>query len=412
MCPSSSPARANHILHSLLIVVVANLLPTSSSVHAGDYQFDGPISRPVLEKYLARSMTMLDLLTGHGDLDDNIRMLKNVGAKFAGRAIYLWGNESQLPQRLAAARRSAAQIHTADPEMILQACIFEIVSKDVQRLAIPAWVFEAFDQKPEQRNFRYDAMLYPNGRGHDHWTPGASIPDVSQLETKLWFFFLAASYIDVGCEALHFGQAEIMDGNDPDHGHWWEVLQKVRQYASRKARRHWVVCDAHVPSGGMRYGDQLLFDFHSFPLRIVEVPDRPQQGVLEMGAVDSIYGRSLGGIAPGGWQCEHLPYLVELDNWGASSQPGQPHMGGCWVWGYDEISWFAHQDEAYRNQWLRYAWDWVREHDRNGYFQMPGSRVLHSPVDGQSWYYANTRSAAVPQGFSQEETIKAIWAGE
>jgi hypothetical protein len=41
---------------------------------------------------------------------------------------------------------------------------------------------------------------------------------------------------------------------------------------------------------------------------------------------------------------------------------------------------------------------------------MPGSRVLHASVDGQHWYYANTRSKAVPQGFSQEETIKAIWS--
>jgi hypothetical protein len=253
-------------------------------------------------------------------------------------------------------------------------------------------------------------MLYSGGRGHDHWRAGSSIPDIGQPETKLWFYFLAASYIDVGCEAIHFGQAEIMDGNDPDHRHWWEVTQKVREYAKDHARRHWVLCDAHVPSGGMLHGDQLLFDFHSFPLRIVEVPERPQEGVLKMGAFDSIYGRSMGGIAPSGWQCEHLPYLVELDNWGVSNRPGQPHVGGCWVWGYDEISWFAHQDEAYRNKWLRYAWEWVGEHDPNGFFQMPGSRVLHAPVGRKSWYYANTRSEASSEGFSQEETIKAIWS--
>lgn len=52
----------------------------------------------------------------------------------------------------------------------------------------------------------------------------------------------------------------------------------------------------------------------------------------------------------------------------------------------------------------------MREHDANGFFEMPGSRVLHAPVDHQSWYYANTRSAATPQGFGQEETIKAIWS--
>jgi hypothetical protein len=127
--------------------------------------------------------------------------------------------------------------------------------------------------------------------------------------------------------------------------------------------------------------------------------------------MDSIYGRSKGGLAPSGWRCEHLPYLVELDNWDVSNRPGQPNVGGCWVWGYDEISWFAHQNEAYRNEWLRYAWNWVREHDRNGFFQMPGSRVLHAPLGDQHWYFANTRSKAVPQGFGQEETVKAMWSG-
>jgi hypothetical protein len=31
---------------------------------------------------------------------------------------------------------------------------------------------------------------------------------------------------------------------------------------------------------------------------------------------------------------------------------------------------------------------------------------------GAMWYRANTRGAAAPDGFSQEETIKAIWAGK
>ena len=39
-----------------------------------------------------------------------------------------------------------------------------------------------------------------------------------------------------------------------------------------------------------------------------------------------------------------------------------------------------------------------------------GSRTLHAPVGGQGWYWANTRSATTPEGFNQEETIKAIWA--
>jgi hypothetical protein len=392
------------------LFVLVLVLPAAGQ--ARDYRFDGRISPPVLSNYLSRAMTVLDLLTEKGDLADNLRMLRATGVKFAGRSVYLWGSEADLPRRLELARKNSAKVRQADPDIILQAGIFEIVTRQVERLAVPDWAFTALGRPVERRNFRYKEMIYADGRMRDPWGRDASVPDVSRPETKLWFYYLAVSYLDAGIEAFHFGQAELMNRNDPKSEHWGQVLGLVRAYAARHARRHFVLCDAHVPGGGLLYGDRLLFDFHSFPLRIAEVPDRPQEGVLRVGFVDSIYGRSRGGLTPSGWRCDHLPYLVELDNWGVSDRPGQPRVGGCWIWGYDEISWFAHQDAPYRNAWLRYAWRWVREHDPAGFLQMPGSRCLHCPVNGKDWYFANTPSAAVPDGFGQEETIRAIWAAD
>ncbi|MCX5682772.1 MAG: hypothetical protein NT049_03710, partial [Planctomycetota bacterium] len=155
---------------------------------------------------------------------------------------------------------------------------------------------------------------------------------------------------------------------------------------------------------------RLLLDFHSFPLRVMEVPDRPQEAILKVGFSDGIYGRSKGGQTPSGWPCDHLPYLVELDNWGASKTPGEPKAGGIWCWGYDEITWFAHQSREYRANWLRYAQDWLRKTDPAGHLQMPGSRTMRSPLDNRRWYFANTPSAAVPEGLGDEEAIRAIWA--
>ena len=374
------------------------------------YDFHGKIPRPVLENYLARAITMMDLLTGKGNVDDNVRMITEIGVKFAGRTIYRWGGESQLPTLLPQAKRIAKRIHAIDPHMILQAGVFECVSTDVSRLPVPAWAFKELGLEPQTRTFRYEKMLFPDGRWRNHWTKGASVPDVRQLETKLWFYSLAVEYINVGCEAIHFGQVALIGAKDPTMEHWWDLLRRVRRYAAAHARRRLVLCDAHVPTGGRHVeGDKLLFDFHSFPLRIEEVPDRPHEGVLKMGYLDSLYGRSKGGLTPSGWRCEHLPYLVELDNWAASGREGQ-NIGGGWIWGYDEIGWFAHQSAAYRNRWLRYAWTWVRRHDPNGYLQMPGSRCLHAPVgDRIHWYFANRPSPACPTGFGQEDTIKAIW---
>lgn len=396
---------------------LAFLLPLiSTAALARDYRFDGAMSEEVLRSYLSRSMTVMYLLTGQGNLDDNVRMLKECGVKFAGRAVYNWGREqggeSALPEKLKQAKLNAEKIHAADPDMILQACVFEIVSEEVDKLAIPAWVFEAFGQPVESRNFSYAGMTYPSGRGVNQWGRGASIPDVSRLETKLWFYYLAASYIDIGCEAIHFGQAEIMNGNDPDLSHWSEILTAVRAYAKKHARRHFVLCDAHVPHGGLVRDGKLLLDFHSFPLRIEEVAERPKEGRLARGYTDAIYGRSKGGVTPSGWSCEHLPYLVEFDNYGRSRSPGEAGMGKFWVWGWDEITWFSQQSEDYRNQWLAYAFKWIRDNDAAGYLQMPGIRCLSGAADRKRFYYVNQPSSATQDGFGQEAAIRSIWSAD
>src|SRR5713226_2638536 len=288
--------------------------------------------------------------------------------------------------------------------MILEACIFEIVSTQAEQVPVPEWAFAALGQPVEKRNFRYTDMIYPEGQRRN-WGLEASVPDESRLETKLWFYFLAASYIDLGFEAIHFGQVEIMNKNDRDLAQWEQTLNRVRACAAKHARRHFVLCNGHVPTGGLAREGRLLLDFHAFPLRVMEVPDKPQEAILKVGFSDGIYGKSKGGVSPSGWKCEHLPYLVELDNYGSSRTPGQAGAGGNWVWGYDEITWFAHQTREYRASWLRYAWDWVRRTDPNGFLQMPGSRTETSRLDGKRWYYANNPSPAVPEGLGDEEAI-------
>jgi hypothetical protein len=383
---------------------------------AQDFRFDGSMSRPVLENYLERSISFTELL--HDDLTkprnnrgvdprDNMRLLLEAKAKFVGRALMVWGREKELSAFLETAKPYAAALHKADSEIILQAAAFEIVTKAVETITVPERVFREFGQPVTNRTFLYQDMLYPNGRFVNHWRNG-SVPDMNQLETRMWFYFLVTSYIDVGIEAIHFGQVGLMDKNDPAHAAWLDMLGRVRSYARKHARRHFLVCDAHTPTGGYVEGGKLLFDFHSFPLRIVEVTNQPHKGVLKVGYSDSIFNRSKGGITPSGWSCEHLPYLVEFDNFGRSN-PGKPSRSP-FIWGWDEITWFALMPEQERNDWLRYAWKWVKDTDPNGHLQMPGSRIMTPGTpDGPRWYWANTRSDACPNGWSTEETIRELW---
>ena len=115
------------------------------------------------------------------------------------------------------------------------------------------------------RNFHYAEMLYPDGHFVNHWGDGSSVPDMSRLETRMWFYFLATSYIDVGIEAIHVGQVGLMDNNDPGHAGWLDMLGRVRAYAHQHARRHLLICDAHTPTGGYVENRGCCLIFTLFP---------------------------------------------------------------------------------------------------------------------------------------------------
>jgi hypothetical protein len=373
-----------------------------------NYCFDGKISREVLENYLSRSFHMLQL-TGSQQLDEDIRMIKNVGAKHIGRVAAIWWSADtkvDMDEHFGEAKILADRLLKIDPEFMLQACIFETVGKGINTIPVPAWVFEEFGITPGERNFLFNSMIYDNGyEGHGH---GCMAPDMSKTETQMWFYYCGRRYIDSGYENIHVGMISIMDHQDPNHKHWFNTLTRLRRYAAKTARRHMVLFDSQLQ--GIVEDGKLLLDYHNMVLRPKDVIGKPEECILEIGYGDSIWGRSKGGISPSGWSCEHLPFQAEIDN---GFSPGKAHqnIGFPYAWGRCEIDWFANQPEEYRNKWLRYAWTWIRENDANGYLQMQGRKVLSEPIDGKYWYYANTRSNACPDGFNQEETIKAIWEG-
>ena len=407
-------------------VLISGLQSCSSNVKveqsfskSSKYYFDGSISREVLENYLDRSVTAgYFLVSGTPEryefpyrLDD-MRMLKNIGAKFIGRSMYRWSEESKLgdPVFIDYAKNLIEMMHIHDPEIIFQGCLFESVSLDVNNLAIPGWVFEAFNLPIEQRNFNAAEMVK---RADSEQIMRGRCPMVNNLETKLWFYYLAKTYIDMGIEAFHLGQVELIGRDDPDKTHYKEIIDMIRAYAKIYARRHYVLLDGHTPKHGFIKDGISLLDFNSFPLRIKELEgSTTMEGILEVGNSDGLFNKSLGAISPSGWKTESMPYLVEFDNFGVRRDPplgvsADDHF----IWGYDDISWFATRPEEYRNKWLWYAFDWLKETDPNGHLQMCVIRMISGPTAGETLrsYFANTKSVACPVGFSQEETIKEIW---
>jgi hypothetical protein len=428
------------IVFGLLIVVIAfnacakkttppaTTPPNSDTNFVGggnanrDFKFSGgKISKEVLNNYLVRAVTQAEFLSSDGfyndgpypNPEDDERMLLNIGAKFVGRSLYSWAFETHFnnPQWLLNAKAKVDRMHQKDPDIIFQAAIFEIVTTKVNQVAIPDWVFTAFNKTPETRNFNMDEMKNVDGVGVNRWGNGTIVPDITRVETRMFFYFMAVKYMEVGIEAIHLGQVTVIAMGDihQNYAGWNDFLSKAREAAKTKARRGTVLFDGHVPNtANIAVNGHLLFDFGSFPLRLKQIEDQPEKGQMQKFYYDAVYGRTVGGITPSGWSCIASPYIVEFDNTGISDHPGVAKPD-WYIWGYDEISWFYKQDETYRNFFLRQIVDYLQKNDPIGFVEMPGSRVVTLPDHKPRRYRCNTQSPACPNGMSQEETIKEIW---
>jgi hypothetical protein len=133
-----------------------------------------------------------------------------------------------------------------------------------------------------------------------------------------------------------------------------------------------------------------------------------QDVVLEAGFLDGIYGRSRGGVTPGGVYRRHQRFLVEVDNGYAGATPGGCELPEC-VWGRDEITWFADQTAARRDELLRYFWRRVPELDPAGRFQTPVIRPLQALLkEGCEQYFLHD-PGDLGCGGGQVDAVLAMW---
>lgn len=354
-----------------------------------DFAFDGGISEKVLRNYLSRAMTLGCFSPMHFS-DPAYRrrcmeVIRDCGVKYVGRSIVAWIPEGSEQEWYPSIRSAVEELHEIDPDIILEACIFETAYPCFGDFEIPKFVCEAFGEPYTGRHFCYEKMLFPDGTYVDHWEKDGSIPDMNQKETQMWFYWRGCLYIDLGFEALHYGQIWLIGEQDENYRNWSRVMNLVRDYARIHARRHFVLLNAHT-HGCYDASGKLMFDFHCYPIRPVAIasdrpyhaPDgiHPQRCELIMGWGNSIFGRSMGGMTHSGWECDSLPYFVEIDNYGCQPPELLNTPVDYYPWGYDECSWFAQQPESYRAEWLRYAHDWLRDNDPAGYLEMLGVRGI------------------------------------
>ncbi len=439
---------------------------------------NGTMSKEVLCNYLSRAVTASQFCAGLYEnivFYEDLRSLQRMGAKFIGRAaFYSWDanlTTEQIENHYTNAEKAAKKAHQADPEMILQAGVFECAYRDtINNTKIPAYVFEAFGLPVQNRNFVFENVVYPKGHqyGIGFWGhPDSGMPDITKTEAKMYFYYLITRYIDCGFEAFHLGQVYPMMGGTPANAtHWKTLLDKARAYAKQHARRGLALFDAHVDwhSTGLKVGNDLLLDLNGAPLYPLETEIKDGVKCATIAGNNtypvSYIGRMEGGNHPLGFGNVETNFtILEFDNWGLMDAAGNSNGKEYGTWGYDDITWFATQPEWYRNQFLKecHAWlstNYLDSRGKQQYFlQMPFNRVLtlgpnkgpiatlkiedvanvgflfdfiaaeginYQKEQGESFYTlevrwtyrANRQSGGCPVGFNQEDTIRELFLGK
>ena len=387
------------------------------------FQFDGNMSREVLESYLSRAVTAANLIDST-TLDDDLRLIRKLGVKFLGRASGIWYMTEEDETHFAKSRALAERVHAQDPEIILQACIFEIIVKRIEEVEIPAYVFEAFGMPVEKRCFRLEDALFPEKpwgfvqKEEREPAKCGGIPDLNRQEARMWFYYRATRYIDCGYEALHMGQIHLYTANDHGMKKTYELFQMIRDYAAVHARRHKVLMDAHTH--GVSVNGKLLFDYHAMPYTRAALMEEAGNRLVLVRE-----GFSEGGENPNGFSGDVMPYLMEYDNWGGKvvddpAALSREQLAQRDWWGYDQIGWFANQSKEDRDRFLEYTYRWTQVNNVNAYFEVPLRRMLSDAAvtmeraddhrtDVQHDYQLNNPSPACPMGFGNEDAVLACW---
>lgn len=397
------------------VIYADNVLKVNSGkkVTTSSFDFYGSISPEVLSNYLDRSLTYTIFdTTGVYSAKDVIRQ---TDAKYFARAFCHWTPSGYDDARFETYKKEAKQIHQMDPEIILEACIFETCGPKMNEIAIPAWVFEAFGKTPETRNFDYTKMAHQNGYLANNWGPNGHVPSISTDEFKMFVYYRACRYIDMGVEALHMGQMNLIGSiteyvNSKDGGYWdvtgvdkasWtKVIDMITAYAKENARRGYVIINGHYPDQDLTRSDdssKMLVDFNMFPLRLAasgsdhHANEGPQVCTLnpreDSDAPYSVKRQAnvKNKVSPSGYIYDSYPYLLEFDNYGHDKAKFGRAVS---QWGFDEISWYANQPKEYRHQYLIDILNEVKNYSTapNGHVALPGRRTVYIHAQGCSEY--------------------------
>lgn len=308
----------------------------------------------------------------------------------------VWVRSTQLQQGsmyLKAAKQAVIDINHAYDcagliRPIIGANILEYIDTDGKDIRIPSYVIAAFSNDPDFNPAIYN-VNNPPFFNPVHITSNGAVagtPDIDKIETRMWVYYCATTYIDLGYKTFSMDLVcwSLSDlHSDPTHEKTYRLLNMIRSYA-QQAGSFVVFCGLH----GYTYNGTTLFDYEGGPLWPDETTTSLTtacNGYLNTKIVDDSIAVPLHTISSGtmpllGCYVDRIPFMMDVEfHTSNCGTPGvaSPSDRTC-SWGYDETTWFATLGEQCKSDYINYWYTLARSYYYRGFFIMPGRKLTNN----------------------------------
>lgn len=349
------------------------------------------------------------------------KFLKNTGTRYIHWSHLLWGSPPPNWKTLSA---EIDAVHGSDwgADIVYEAGVMEAIYKaTIDKAAMPDWLYQCMEdlginktRKPGPngaRCFSYENMFDRNAEDWPKQHVGrwsrdkegrddASVPDITRVETQLWYAYLITEYIDAGFEGVFFGQFGLTGHRDVDNACMWEMAQFCKRYAAARAYRRSVFLSTHhyciAYKGQLDPDSPTIFTHMTWPSRLF-YSDKHGFGMeCGLNAAEDGKHRTRGEFQMLLTPPFDLPVLIEIDNYG-NVGPDSPIA--CDSQGNDEITAYRNKPASDRAAFLRY---YTREFQT--YKNKRGKCRVHLAPSGERCGYMPYKEHG-----GEEETIKELF---
>lgn len=425
--PASEASRIlTHISDSLISGRIAKPI-TRSVLHARGQSQDLRFSKQsdltpdLVDRYLSRAIS-------HFLPWDNPKrsrlLLEYTGTKYIHWSTLLWG-QSPPDWKTLCAEIDAVHSSEWGADVVYEAGVMEIVSRSqMDNARIPDWFYQCMEdlginktRKPGPNGPKYFSYENTFDRNAEDWPKdligrwerdrsgkdNGSVPDITMVETQLWYAYLIAEYIDAGFEGIFFGQFGLTGARDSGSECLWEITQFAKRLAEARGYRHAVFLSTHhycIPYKGQLDPDSPKILTHmTWPSRLFYSSKHDFGMECGLNATDDGQHRT---AAEFNMLIKKppfdLPILIEIDNYGQvakdSSIAADPD-------GDDEITAYRRKPPSARAAFLKHYY-----HEFQTYTNKLGKQGrVHLAPSGERCGYIPYKESE-----GEENTVKELFA--